>query len=100
MLKKVFVNVMLPCLKHHGDNLLNSATSSQLANKLKRKINDLSVIKWAIPEKKQTGRLRTYFFEKTTWNFLIFHFTPRNSRQTELHPWKFHIVLHPLEIPS
>ena len=56
-------------------------------------------------EKNQTGGSMTYFFE-TLWNFLLFYYTPGNSRQTKLrpktpgisklfflgHPWKFHFV--------
>ena len=34
---------------------------------------------WAIPEKKQTGGLRTYFLKNPVFHF--FYFTPGNSRQ-------------------
>ena len=46
---------------------------------------------WAIPEKIQTGVLRTQFLEKDLWNFQICHFTVGNSRQNEASP---------LEIPQ
>ena len=38
---------------------------------------------WAIPEKIQTGGLRTQFLEKDPWNFQICHVTFGNSRQNE-----------------
>ena len=44
--------------------------------------------KCAIPERIQTwrgesGRLRTYFFEKKPWNFRICHFTLGNLRESK-----------------
>ena len=54
-------------------------------------------------EKKQTGGSMTYFLE-TLWNFLLFYFTPGNSRQNKAppkDPRNFHIIFSwsPLEIP-
>ena len=49
---------------------------------------------WAIPEKKQTGRVEGILFKKKPWNFSFFYFTPGNSRQ-KAPP----MVLDPLEIP-
>ena len=45
---------------------------------------------------------RKIFFDKTTGNLglLLYHFTPRNSRQNEASPLEFpKLVLHSLEIP-
>ena len=59
------------------------------------------ILQWAIPEKKQKGGLRTYFFENPPGIFHFFTLPLEILDKTELHTWKFcKIVFHPLEIPS
>ena len=47
-------------------------------------------VHWAIPEKIQTVELRTYFFEKDSWNFLIFTLLLESQDKMKLPPCKFH----------
>ena len=82
----------------------------------------LKCVKWAIPEKIQTGGFEDTLFWKPPWNFSFFYFTPGNSTQNKAQPldipqncvrtlrncktknkdpWNLHIIFswQPLEIP-
>ena len=72
----------------------------------------LNLIKWAIPEKNQTGGLKTYFLEKNPGNFRFFTLPleipdkaklpqeiPENcvkhlesSKVKTQHPWEFYMI--------
>ena len=46
----------------------------------------LTCVKWAIPEKIQTGGFEDILFWKPPWNFSFFYFTPGNPRQSKTQP--------------
>ena len=63
-------------------------------------MNSLLIIDWAIPEKKTSRELRTYFSEKPLEFFIFFTLALEILDKIKLHPWKFHkIALDSLENP-
>ena len=63
-------------------------------------LDDMFLVPWAIPEKKQTGRVEDILFWTPPGNFKVVTLHLEISEKKSFHFWKFSKILwHPLQIP-